>query len=112
MQTFLVDENLPKTIRLQGDCKILHVADLKRQMSDSEIWQYAKENNCIIITKDTDFYQRVVLYGAPPKIIWIRLGNMRRKQLEQKIYNMWNNIVKKIEKYDLLEIHDDKIEGL
>jgi len=112
MQTFLVDENLPKTIRLQGNCKILHVADFKRQMSDSEIWQYAKENNCIIITKDTDFYQRVVLYGAPPKIIWIRLGNMRRKQLEQKIYNMWDNIVHKIEKYDLLEIHDDKIEGL
>ena len=112
MQTFLVDENLPKTIRLQGNCKILHVADFKRQMSDSEIWQYAKENNCIIITKDTDFYQRVVLYGAPPKIIWIRLGNMRRKQLEQKIYNMWGIIVQKIEKYDLLEIHDDKIEGL
>jgi len=44
--------------------------------------------------------------------IWIRLGNMRRKQLEQKIYNMWDNIVQKIEKYDLLEIHDDKIEGL
>ncbi len=93
MKTFLVDENLPKTISFQGNCEILHVADLKRQMSDSEIWQYAKENNCIIITKDTDFYQRVVLYGAPPKIIWIRLGNMRRKQLEQKIYNMWDNIV-------------------
>ena len=37
MQTFLVDENLPKTISFQGNCEILHVADLKRQMSDSEI---------------------------------------------------------------------------
>jgi predicted nuclease of predicted toxin-antitoxin system len=26
-------------------------------------------------SKDTDFQQRALLYGHPPKVIWVRLGN-------------------------------------
>ena len=53
----------------------------------------------------------IITLGTPPKIIWIRLGNMRRRQLEQNIVNKWNEIIKQIDKFDLLEIHHEKIEG-
>ena len=49
--------------------------------TDEEIWNYAKANNFAVISKDKDFYQRAVLYGSPPKIIWLRLGNCTRDDL-------------------------------
>jgi predicted nuclease of predicted toxin-antitoxin system len=54
----------------------LHVSDCGLAgRSDQAIWQYAGEHGFVIITKDDDFQRFSVLYGAPPKVIWIRLGN-------------------------------------
>ena len=43
--------------------------------TDPIVWEYAKTNNFIIVPKDTDFQQRALLYGHPPKVIWVRFGN-------------------------------------
>ena len=43
--------------------------------SDQAIWQHARDHGLVIVTKDEDFQQLSVPYGAPPKVIWIRLGN-------------------------------------
>ncbi len=45
--------------------------------SDAEIWDYAKVNGLIIVTKDADFGDISVLRGFPPKVIWIRRGNCK-----------------------------------
>ena len=42
---------------------------------DSRIWEFAREEGFTIVSKDTDFYQRSVLFGHPPKVIWVSLGN-------------------------------------
>jgi len=42
---------------------------------DPDVWAYAATNGFVIASKDTDFQQRALLYGHPPKVIWIRLGN-------------------------------------
>ncbi len=42
---------------------------------DAVIWEYAKLNELTIVTKDDDFRQRSFVLGAPPKVIWIQLGN-------------------------------------
>ena len=44
--------------------------------SDKEIWEYAKKNLFSIVTFDSDFSSFGVLYGHPPKIIWLRTGNV------------------------------------
>ncbi len=36
---------------------------------DAIIWEYAKMNGFVIVSKDYDFYQRSLLYGHPPKFI-------------------------------------------
>jgi predicted nuclease of predicted toxin-antitoxin system len=46
-----------------------------RAASDAEIWEYAKTNGLVIVTKDSDFQDRSVLLGSPPKIIWLRTRN-------------------------------------
>jgi predicted nuclease of predicted toxin-antitoxin system len=50
--------------------------------SDDEVWDYARANGFIIVTKDSDFDERSVLRGVPPKVIWLRLGNCTTAQVE------------------------------
>ena len=49
--------------------------------SDKAIWEFAKKSNYIIATQDSDFNDLNSLYGFPPKIIWIRTGNLRTEEL-------------------------------
>lgn len=42
---------------------------------DTEVWSFAAEQGFTIVSKDTDFYQRSVLLGGPPKVVWLRVGN-------------------------------------
>jgi predicted nuclease of predicted toxin-antitoxin system len=57
--------------------KSLHVSDVNlNDSSDDEIWQFARENDFTILTYDADFFDLSLIYGHPPKIIWIRNGNL------------------------------------
>jgi len=85
----LFDENLsPKLPRLlethfPGSA---HVRDCGlRGFPDEDIWEYARAGGFVIISKDSDFQQRGLLYGHPPKIVWLRLGNCTRQQIVQLI---------------------------
>jgi predicted nuclease of predicted toxin-antitoxin system len=49
---------------------------------DIEIWQYARDNHYMIVTKDADFSEFGLLKGFPPKIIWIRRGNCSTQEME------------------------------
>jgi len=42
---------------------------------DEAVWQYAKQGNFSIVSKDSDFQERSVLRGYPPKVIWLRVAN-------------------------------------
>jgi predicted nuclease of predicted toxin-antitoxin system len=53
-----------------------HVRDVDlRTATDDEIWNYSKVNEFTIISKDTDFRERSFVRGAPPKVIWLDVGN-------------------------------------
>ncbi len=53
--------------------------------SDREIWNFARDNNYAIVTFDSDFFDLSNLLGAPPKIIWIRVGNINTIELTNLI---------------------------
>ncbi len=42
---------------------------------DIVVWTYALENDFVIVTKDDDFRQLSALRGAPPKVLWLNIGN-------------------------------------
>jgi len=50
--------------------------------SDTEIWEYAKSNDYIIVSKDSDFHQRSFVLGFPPKVIWIQKGNCSTDEIQ------------------------------
>jgi predicted nuclease of predicted toxin-antitoxin system len=59
-----------------------HVCEFDLQFAtDRQIWNFAKENNFDIVTFDSDFYDLVTLYGHPPKLIWLRIGNTSTRNL-------------------------------
>lgn len=49
---------------------------------DSAIWSFARNGEYLIVTKDSDFNDVVTLRGAPPKVIWIRVGNCSTATVE------------------------------
>lgn len=48
---------------------------------DREIWEFARRNSYIIVAQDSDFNNLNALYGFPPKVIWIRTGNLKTQSL-------------------------------
>lgn len=82
----LLDENLSHRLveslsELFPD--IAHINQFELQeASDINIWNFAIENNFIIVSKDSDFHQMSFLLGPPPKVIWIQRGNCSTKDIQ------------------------------
>lgn len=50
---------------------------------DPIVWDSAKDNNFMIVSKDADMHDLSLVFGNPPKVIWLRLGNCSTKQVEE-----------------------------
>lgn len=75
----LLDENLSdrivaKILDLYPDSSHVKAHDLIKT-EDAIIWSFARQHGFIIVSKDADFHQRGLVYGAPPKFIFLRVGN-------------------------------------
>jgi predicted nuclease of predicted toxin-antitoxin system len=42
---------------------------------DSAVWRYAAAHGLILVSKDSDFRHLATVYGPPPKVIWLQVGN-------------------------------------
>jgi predicted nuclease of predicted toxin-antitoxin system len=75
----LLDQNLSRNLvgRLLGPYpETTHVALLGLAMAnDREVWEYARDHGHVLVSKDSDFRQLAFMYGPPPKVIWLRVGN-------------------------------------
>lgn len=59
-----------------------HVIDFNLQKAnDQTIWHFAKTEGFTIVSKDSDFHQNSFLYGHPPKVIWLRVGNRSTSEI-------------------------------
>ncbi len=83
----LFDQNLShRLVRaladIYPDCQHVRNVGLK-EASDTEVWNFARDNGYAIVSKDSDFHQRSLVLGFPPKVVWVRLGNCSTKAVEQ-----------------------------
>ncbi len=83
----LFDQNLSH--RLVGaladvylDCQHVRNIGLK-EAPDTAVGEYARGNGYAIVSKDSDFHQRSLLLGFPPKIVWVKLGNYSTNDVER-----------------------------
>ena len=63
--------------------------------TDERVWDLAIEHECLLVTKDEDFHRLSVLRSAPPKVVWLRLGNctteaiaevLRRREEDLRVF--------------------------
>lgn len=59
---------------------------------DLFVWEYARDNDYIIVTKDEDFSFLSRLNGFPPKVIWLKIGNCTTKDIEQLLVTNLDDI--------------------
>ena len=46
--------------------------------SDREVWQKAKDDGYVIVTRDADFQELSLVWGQPPKVVRLRTPNQTR----------------------------------
>jgi predicted nuclease of predicted toxin-antitoxin system len=75
----LFDENLSsRLVKLLAEDfpESAHVDDIGLHgRPDGDLWDYARDVGFVLVSKDNDFRQLSFLRGAPPKVVWLRIGN-------------------------------------
>ena len=89
MMKLLFDQNLSpslvkKLVDLFPGSTHTELAGLART-DDRSIWQYCLQEEFVVVSKDNDFSFLAMQKGAPPKAIWIRLGNCTTDDVENVI---------------------------
>ncbi len=66
---------------------------LGRRCSDESIWAYAGSSDYVIVSKDNDFRQRAFLYGPPPKVVWLAVGNAGTEDIAALLRDRFADLV-------------------
>jgi len=109
---YLIDVNLPYYFSIWNTPEYIHQNDIGDDWTDEKIWDYAKEKNLTIISKDADFSNRILIKSPPPKVIHIRLGNMKIKELYNSLDAIWMEVLQLSEMNKLVNVFKDRIEGI
>lgn len=112
MVKFLIDVNLPYYFSLWNNENYLHQKDINDEWSDAQIWNYALKENLTIITKDADFFNKMLLQNPPPKVIHIRFGNLKMKDFFELTIKVWDDVLKLNENNKLVSVYSDRIEAI
>jgi predicted nuclease of predicted toxin-antitoxin system len=83
----LLDENLsdrvvPQILDLYPDSTHIKLQGLICS-NDITIWSFAKKHGYALVSKDADFHQRSLIFGHPPKLVFLRVGNCPTTRITQ-----------------------------
>jgi predicted nuclease of predicted toxin-antitoxin system len=108
----LLDENIshklinPLNDNFEG---IKHIKEFTATGTDDHtIWEIAKKNSLTIVTFDSDYEDILSINGFPPKIIWLRFGNVSTVTIARTLLHHFPTILSFIENIELgiLEINE------
>jgi len=108
---YLIDVNLPYYFSLWNNGNFIHQLDIERTASDTDIWAWSKERYMTVVTKDSDFSNRILLSNPPPSIIHFRTGNLSMKAFHHLVSSIWDEVEVLSNEYKLVVIFNDKIEA-
>lgn len=103
--------SLMKIYQLKSCLLHLYRSFLGRIPRDTEIWQYAKDKKLVIVTKDADFSDRLMLDFSPPKVVHLRVGNIRKREFHQFLARIWPEVEALVIEHKLVNVYLDRIEA-
>ncbi len=65
----------------------------------------------MIVTKDVDFSDRLMLDLSPPKVVHLRVGNMRKSAFHSFLARVWSQIEDLVIDHKLINVYLDEIEA-
>lgn len=85
----LFDQNLSPKLATQladlfPESTHVHLLGLDRE-PDPSIWDYAREQGFVIVSKDTDFVDYSAAFGFPPHVILVQAGNCATEAVEESL---------------------------
>ena len=103
---FLVDAQLPPALArwISGHGhESTHVFEIGMQTAgDPVIWEHARTENTVLVSKDEDFVDRWLLSEAPVTLVWIRKGNCSNQALMAWFAPLWSETLKRLEQGERL----------
>jgi len=76
-----------------GECFHVNKINLTLPPSDTMIWNYAKDNDYVIISHDVDFLDMLFARGYPPKVILLKTGNIDTKTTQNLLIQAKDTII-------------------
>ena len=112
MPDFLIDANLPAKISIWQNERFIHIASLDPCWDDEVLWEYAKTNSLTIISKDKDFLILQLLKNTPPKVVHVKVGNLKLNDFISIIERSWDEVEILLASHTLINIYSDRIEAI
>lgn len=77
--------------------------------SDNEILDFANDNNCVVMSKDSDFVDSFYLQNRPKKLLLISTGNIKNSDLKTLLSNHLNELIALFDEFDFIELTNEQI---
>ena len=111
---FLLDAQLPKKLSLFLSYKghdSLHTLDLphKNRSKDSELNTFSVDDKRVLISKDMDFVESLLISDKPYKLLYINTGNIRNKQLQELLVINLEKLIEVLEENRFVELTNESI---
>ena len=106
---FLIDAHLPpRIVHLLNDAghDALHASTLPdgNQTTDHEINRVSMSESRVVVSKDIDFFNSLVLQSQPWKLVLIRTGNISTRDLCSLLESRLLEMVEALEQNSLVEL--------
>jgi predicted nuclease of predicted toxin-antitoxin system len=108
---FLLDENPPARLTFTPSLPVTHAQELGGNPTDSQLWAHARAHQLVIVTKDADFSDRILVSNPPPWIVHLRFGNMRRSEFHRFLASVWMQVETFLPANKLVCVYADRIEA-
>ena len=112
MKGYFFDENLPKRLRFSPKFPIVSTSKIGKQPTDSQIWEFARKHDLVIVSKDADFSHRIITQSPPPRVVHLRFGNLRRDDFHALLARVWPQIETLLKSHKLVNVYADRLEGI
>lgn len=111
---FIIDAHLPlyyKTKLVSEGHDATHTSELpgKNGTDDFEIIRISIDEQRVVITKDSDFRDAFLLRQEPYKLVLIKTGNLRLKEMKQLFDHHFELLINSLENASFIELYQQEL---
>jgi predicted nuclease of predicted toxin-antitoxin system len=112
MKGLIFDQNFPSRIRFIPHLPLILLSDIGSNPTDTEVWDFARKRQLVIVSKDADFSQRIIVNTPPPWVVHLRFGNLRRTEFHARLARAWPQVEVLLKTHKLVNVYLDQVEGV